>query len=197
MPDLYFVVPVFNDWVSFGHLVERVDEALSETDFTARIVAVNDGSLDEMESGPWAASSLRRVASVEVTDLVCNMGHQRAIAIGLSVVADREAQAVVVMDGDGEDDPRDLPRLLSAFAGGGAHIILAQRAKRSEGLLFRTLYPVYKFAFRWLTGFSLSFGNYCVLSMPAVHRLVFMPNLWNSLPATSLPSGADRARNPL
>ena len=143
MPDLYFVVPVFNDWVSFGHLVERVDEALSETDFTARIVAVNDGSLDEMESGPWAASSLRRVASVEVTDLVCNMGHQRAIAIGLSVVADREAQAVVVMDGDGEDDPRDLPRLLSAFAGGGAHIILAQRAKRSEGLLFRTLYPVY------------------------------------------------------
>ncbi|KIL98714.1 dolichol-phosphate mannosyltransferase [Paramagnetospirillum magnetotacticum MS-1] len=95
---------------------------------------------------------------------------------------------VVIMDGDGEDDPADLPRFLATMRDSKAPIVLAHRAKRSEGLLFRAFYIVYKLLFRQLTGQSLSFGNYCAMTNASARRLAFMPILWNSLPATCLRS---------
>ena len=99
-----------------------------------------------------------------------------------------DVDAVVVMDGDGEDNPADLPRLLDTLKKLNAPIILAHRAKRSEGILFRFFYAIYKYLFRYLTGITLSFGNYCALTPDAAKRLTFMPYLWSSLPATCLKS---------
>ena len=70
-------------------------------------------------------------------DLNCNIGHQRALAVGLSELAERQGDhALVVMDADGEDDPNDVPRLLKAYETGDRQLVLAQRISRSEGSLF-------------------------------------------------------------
>lgn len=183
---LLFLIPVFNDWHSFDLLVQNIDKTLVPLNCRARIVAVNDGSYEQVDEEHWKAKTFDRIDAVDVIDLACNLGHQRAIAVGLASIVDQEATMIIIMDGDGEDDPADLPRLINAFNDNQAQIVMAQRTKRSEGLLFRFFYRIYKLAFHGLTGSNLTFGNYCILSKMAAKRLTYMPKLWNSLPATCL-----------
>ena len=64
--------------------------------------------------------------------LATNVGHQRAIAIALAYLHDRVAPgAVLVMDGDGEDAPEDVPRLVARLRGQETpKIVFAERRKR-------------------------------------------------------------------
>lgn len=183
------VIPIFNDWASFRQLMRGIEAALGSYDCIIDILAVDDGSSVEIDRREWADETFTRIRLIEIAQLACNLGHQKAIAVGLSIASHRkDVDAIVVMDGDGEDRPADLPRLLDAIRDRAAPIVLAHRAKRSEGTAFRFFYMAYKALFRRLTGVSLSFGNFCALTAAAAKRLTFMPNLWNSLPATCLRS---------
>jgi len=184
-----FVVPVFNDWDAFGILLTHLDRVSDELGLEASVIGVNDGSTVEMPADFGRSGGLRRLRSLEILDLNCNMGHQRALAVGLSEMAKRDDyDALVVMDADGEDDPNDVPRLLKAYGTGDRQLVLAQRISRSEGLVFTVFYEIYKLLYRLLTGYAISFGNYCVASPSVVRRLAYMSNMWNSLPATAMRS---------
>jgi hypothetical protein len=113
------------------------------------------------------------------------MGHQRAIALGLAEVAEREdIHAVVVMDADGEDQPEDILKLIALHQKDPDAIIVASRAKRSEGLVFVTFYMLYRLIFRILTGKSIDFGNFSLIPRSALLQLVRTPEVWNHLAAS-------------
>ena len=104
--------------------------------------------------------------------------------MGLCYAHEHRPAAVVVMDGDGEDDPADLPTLLGAFdAAGGRRIIFAGRARRSESLAFRAFYQLYKALHRLLVGRAVKVGNYAVVPAAALGRLVTAAELWNHFAA--------------
>src|SRR5207302_7995807 len=84
--------------------------------------------------------------------------------------------------------PLDIAALLAAGQLHPAHVVLARRAKRSESSAFRFWYFVYKLGFHLLTGQAINFGNYSLIPMAAVRRLVHMPELWNNLAACILRS---------
>jgi glycosyltransferase involved in cell wall biosynthesis len=68
---------------------------------------------------------------IQLIRLANNLGHQRAIAIGLVIASSFEdIGAVVVMDADGEDRPEDVPRLLNAWGEEPNLIVVAQRSER-------------------------------------------------------------------
>jgi hypothetical protein len=177
---LVIVTPVFNDWESLGLLLGRLDASLAARGLSAHVVAVNDGSIEP-------ASALRvdvprgGVRGVEVVDLTRNLGHQRAIAVGLAYAADRlDPGAVVVMDSDGEDDPDDVPRLVEKCrAEGMQKLIFAERGKRSEPLKFRAFYAIYKALFHLLTGQVYRVGNFSVVPRPCLASLVTVSEIWN------------------
>jgi hypothetical protein len=59
---------------------------------------------------PWTSAGLK---SVELSHLLVNVGHQRGIAIGMDLAVEQnDANAVLVMDGDGEDSPGAITNLL-------------------------------------------------------------------------------------
>jgi len=88
--------------------------------------------------------------------------------------------AVVVMDGDGEDRPEDVPRLLDALArGSGEQVVFAARTRRMESPLFRLFYQLFRGLSRLLTGHPVRVGNFSVLTPAALHRLVVVSELWN------------------
>ena len=189
------VVPVFDDWESFGRLLAELDGAAATMPTRLMVVAVDDGSL--VVPATLAADGFRHLAGVELVRLRCNLGHQRAIAIGLAECARSERFShVVVMDADGEDRPADAGALLAAAAERPGEIVVAHRARRSEGLVFRASYLAYKYAFRALTGRTIDFGNFLVLPIAAVRRLVAMPECWNHLAATVVKSRLPLGRLP-
>lgn len=183
------VTPVLDDWTSFAALVAEISYLFTGSELAFHIYALDDGS-----SAPFDLKSVTLpvdtcVVSIEIIHLAVNLGHQRAIAVGLCAIADADKiDAVLVMDSDGEDRPVDIAALLAASQQHPVQVVLAQRAKRSESRPFRFWYCVYKLLFRALTGQTISFGNYCIMSKAAVRRLAHMPELWNNLAASIMRS---------
>src|SRR5262245_18473765 len=101
-PHIAIVLPVYKDWPSFAKLLEGLDRAAAAEAVELTVIAVNDcpGPAGELvRAAPWAA-----VRHLEILHLTRNLGHQRAIAVGLShVEVSVRCDCVVVMDADGED----------------------------------------------------------------------------------------------
>lgn len=197
---LRIVTPVFNDWESFSILLAELDRVAATLPASVSVYAVNDGSTTAFPAA--SQIELQHLESVEILHLATNVGHQRAIAIGLcATVDDGGVDAVVVMDADGEDAPEAIPELLRAAAGLDEFCIVARRGRRSENLLFKSCYRLYKLLFKLLTGVQIDFGNFCLLSYSCARRLTHIADLWNNLPAAVLRSrlpirsvSVDRAR---
>ena len=182
------VMPVYNDWDSFEVLVEKLSQVASEGNLRARLIAVDDGSVHG--SPPNFQGHLAGIASIEVVHLIRNLGHQRAIAVGLAVLKEKNLDLpVIVMDSDGEDNPTDLPRLLAEHDRDPDYIIFARRARRSENVIFRGFYNLFKLFFRALTGKTISFGNYSLIPPAALNRVVYLQEIWNHFAAGIMHSG--------
>ena len=134
------LMPVYNDWEALCQLLPALDRELKAGGFKANIVLVDDGSTIPPPQELRLAFSA--IVAIEILCLKRNLGHQRAIAVGLSYLAQNKSPgSVIIMDADGEDDPRDVPRLIDACVATGAErIVFAARWKRSDGFLFPFFY---------------------------------------------------------
>lgn len=180
------VVPVLDDWDCLRRLLPDVGAAGVRG--SVSVIVVDDGSLEPcpLRAADVAGQGLERV---EVVQLAANLGHQRAIAIGLARAAELGSfDYVVVMDSDGEDIPARIPELLAAAQANPGAAAVAQRGTRSEGVRFVLFYRLYRWLFTLLTGQRIDFGNFAVLPGAALTRLLHMPDLWNNFPATLIRS---------
>ncbi len=170
---------MFEDWEALGALLPRVDAVAGSLRAPVDVYVVDDGSPRECPDD--LGRDLRALKSVRAVRLRRNVGHQRAIAIGLALLAEKAAHATVaIMDADGEDRAEDLPLLLERLRrDGSVEVVFAERLRRTESLVFRVLYHAYRALHLALTGVRVRVGNFSVLSARAVAALVAMPELWN------------------
>ncbi len=173
-------IPIYNDWESAATLIGRIDERLAERGTRVEVLLVDDGS---SARAPNRLAPCRRqaVSRVDVLSLRRNLGHQRAIAVGLSYIQQhREHRGVIVMDGDGEDTPDGVVRLLDAFEQHGGRVtVFAKRARRTESLAFKGFYVLFKIIHQLLIGRTTNVGNFSVLPAEHLDRLVGVSELWN------------------
>ncbi len=174
------LIPVFNDWNALELLLPALDRVLSGHGLSAHVLVVDDSSTsprpDPTGRGPFSA-----LLKVTVLRLRRNLGHQRAIAVGLTYVYARTQYAtVIVMDGDGEDSPEDVPRLLEEYvAKKKTGVVFAERLKRSESFFFRAGYASYRWLHRILVGQFVRVGNFSVVPRSVLSELVVVSELWN------------------
>lgn len=187
------LTPVFNDWESCRELMRRTRAMNAENkQLSCRFVIVNDGSVD-----PIPAEFMPADTESEILHLNLNVGHQRAITLGLCYINEyKPCDYVVVMDADGEDKPEDIPQLIEKAKAEYDKIIFATRQRRYEGFWFRKFYVLYKLIFRLLTGKKINFGNYCAIPYQRLTNIVYISDLWNHfsgglirsrIPYTSIP----------
>jgi glycosyltransferase involved in cell wall biosynthesis len=172
------VIPVLDDWPSVDTLCRALDAVFQTLpEYEASVLLVDDGSTTEPVLGSLARC--RSIRSCQILHLKRNVGHQRAIAIGLAYSQEHlPSSFVVVMDGDGEDRPEHVPELLRALAGSPAQAVFAERRKRFESLMFRVCYAAYKMLHRIMTGRSIRYGNFSAIRFDALPRLTVMSELW-------------------
>ena len=173
------LTPVYNDWESFSILTNNIVKAYcnEEKKYLIQIIAINDGSNDE-----HTTEVKNHEIDIEYVDLKMNVGHQRAIAIGLQYINDTKSNFdyVVVLDSDGEDKPEDLIHLVKKCEiNNDEKIVFAQRKKRQESIFFKIGYFFYKYIFYSLTGQKINFGNFSCIPNKLLKRVVVQDNLWN------------------
>jgi glycosyltransferase involved in cell wall biosynthesis len=179
---MVILTPVYNDWESLGELLRELAE-VKPADATWEVYAVNDGSTDLP-----GRLNVPAGLSLQILHLSMNMGHQRAINIGLCYLMEsrQDWDSVLIMDSDGEDRPQDIKDLRERFDGKG--LVFADRRKRSEGPSFKAFYLVYKAAFKLLTGKAITFGNFSLVPRTAVKTMVQNADFWNHYPGAVLKS---------
>lgn len=175
-PPLLILTPVRDDWEALAVLLPEIAASLRADGRSARVVVIDDGSETRPTQPVAPGEGLERV---DVLRLRKNVGHQHAIAIGLSYCAvSLPERPVVIMDGDGEDDPADIPRICAAAeAEGGEKVVFAERTRRAEGFRFRFFYGVYRLVHWLLTGRRIRFGNFSLVPAARVRQLVVAPEL--------------------
>ncbi len=131
--DLSIVIPVYNEEENVEPLVEEIKAAVKPSGKRFEIVVVDDGSQDQTfavlnrlhRQYPW----------LRVIRLKRNFGQTAAIAAGL---AHATGESVVMMDGDGQNDPRDIPALLAELDR-GSDLVCGWRYARQDPFLSRRL----------------------------------------------------------
>ena len=95
---LLILIPVYEDWNALALLLPALDQELNVGGLTADILVVDDGSL-ECKFLAAAPKCFRSIETIDILSLRRNVGHQRAIAVGLSYLeANQLCYLVVVMD---------------------------------------------------------------------------------------------------
>jgi glycosyltransferase involved in cell wall biosynthesis len=131
--ELSIVVPVFNEEENVEPLVREIQSILSSLEKSYEIVVVDDGSRD------GTFEILRRLhqsqPTLHVIRLKRNFGQTAALAAGLEHA---QGEIIVLMDGDGQNDPADIPALLDKI-GQGNDLVVGWRFKRRDPFLNRRL----------------------------------------------------------
>jgi dolichol-phosphate mannosyltransferase len=125
MSDVSVVVPLYNEEQSVAMLQRELADALTGLDY--EIIFVDDGSQDETVAR-IAPNPRTRVLHFEK-----NAGQSAAIFAGLQAV---RSEVAVLIDGDLQNDPADIPRLLAEISR-GADLVCGYRARRKDTLLKR------------------------------------------------------------
>lgn len=192
------IIPVFNDWNSLQMLLVHLDKTFTNTNISLEVLIINDGSNISSDNN-FTLPTPESINKINILELRRNLGHQRAIAVGLAFVeANIPCKAIVVMDGDGEDDPRDVIRLIDKCDQEGYNkIVFAKRTKRSESCSFKFFYIIYKYFYQLLTGHKIRIGNFSIIPYKILRRLVVVSEIWNhyaagllkaKVPYTEIPS---------
>ena len=131
MTNLSVVVPVKDERANVAPLHGRLRAALDPLDITYEVVFVDDGSVD----GTFAVLEglAARDPRVKVVRLRRNFGQTAALQAGIDW---SRGDVLVTMDGDLQNDPADIPRLLAKL-GEGFDAVLGLRANRQDGLVLR------------------------------------------------------------
>lgn len=191
--DFVVVTPVYEDRVASTKLFQELVKHYGQKVY---VVAVDDGSVREpVLRQQFVETGIQGV----VLKLRRNVGHQKAIAIGLGYVEEQlpGSRPIVVMDSDGEDLPATIADLLRALENPAVDVAVAQRKSRVETLRFRMFYVVYKWIFQLLTGRSISFGNFMAVRGDALPRLNAMHEVWTHVAAGLIASKLRLAVCPL
>lgn len=133
MPDVSIVVPVYNEEESLPHLLEALVEARNALGRTCELVLVDDGSTD----GTWP---LLKKATEDLPDVHCiqfrrNFGQTAAMSAGFEAA---EGDIIVTLDADMQNDPADVPKLLS-YMDEGYDVVSGWRKNRQDDFLTRLL----------------------------------------------------------
>ncbi len=125
MSDVSVVVPVFNEEENVAILQRELIEALGSFDY--EIIFVDDGSRD---------GTVARIGAGPRVRILCfekNAGQSAAIYAGLQAA---HGDVAVLIDGDLQNDPADIPRLLGEIDR-GADLVCGYRTKRKDTLVKR------------------------------------------------------------
>ena len=165
---LSVVIPLFNEEETLPLLKKRLRGLRDLIESPVQFVLVNDGSRDRTSTllDAWANED----PSVAVVHFSRNFGHQVAMTAGIDLA---QGDVIVTMDGDLQDPPEFVPKLVDKWAD-GYDVIFAKRSSREGETVFKR--ATAKAFYRILRTLGLpqlheDSGDFVLLSLPAANAL--------------------------
>ncbi|MGK2933488.1 MAG: glycosyltransferase [Solirubrobacterales bacterium] len=178
---LRIVCPVYMDVDPFLKLRDGALEALAN-DPELSALDVRFCVLDDMAGRDPEMSRIRDLEDADVIEPPFNLGHQRGLVFALRSISRSldDDDVIVTLDSDGEDQPKDIPKLVKEVLRthtNDEEIVLAKRTKRAHAPLpFKVLYPCFKLFFLLATGTAVESGNFASYRARTAKRMLLHPS---------------------
>ena len=165
------LIPIYNDWKSLNRLISEIDKKISDLkSFRNEVLIINDRSTKKINIKNKQIKNIKRISLITLQE---NSGSQKAIAAGLAFIRKKRKNVfITVMDGDGEDQPKEIMGMLKASKKFKNFVITSNRKKRKETFVIRLLYNVhliltFLFTFKWM-----SFGNFTTFHSKNLEKIL-------------------------
>ena len=178
MKKIIILIPVFNDWESLKKLLNEIEENVRNIkNILIECLVINDASTIKQPK----LIKPKSFQSLKILNMKKNKGHARCNAFGIRFISkNKDFDNLILMDGDGEDRPVELIKLINKSFQDPENSVVAKRIKRSEGPFFQFLYLMHKITTLLFTGKKINFGNYSCLTKNDVEKLSSKASLWSS-----------------
>jgi len=162
------VVPIYNEEELIARFHEAVARAMEHCRTQWEVVYVNDGSTDsslELLKGLQSLDS-----HVVVVELSRNWGHMGAITAGLKTA---RGAAVILMDGDFQDPPEVLPKLIEAWREGAEVVVAVRKSRQERSKILTKLFPLFYCVLGTLSDYPipLNAGIFSLMSRKVVDSI--------------------------
>jgi glycosyltransferase involved in cell wall biosynthesis len=146
--ELSVIITLFNEEENVKPLIHSISEAVSNIDY--EIILVDDGSTDAT-----VTKVLDNITPyTKLVRLKANYGQTAAMAAGIE---EAKGTYIVTMDGDLQNDPRDIPAMLSKLISEDWDVVAGYRKNRQDGMLLRKIpSKIANALIRKLTGVHIS-----------------------------------------
>lgn len=126
---LSVVIPVCNEAENVGPLAREIKAALADHQ-PFEIIFVDDGSTDDTVEAVQAARAIG-IPEIRLLEHSQRCGQSRAVCTGVEAA---RAEWVVTLDGDGQNDPADIPALIQALTAGddSLKLVMGNRTTRKD-----------------------------------------------------------------
>jgi glycosyltransferase involved in cell wall biosynthesis len=150
MPDLSVVVPLYDEEENVDPMARELLDVLDKLPLSSEVVLIDDGSTDQ--TAERASRWCQRDPRVHLIQFRRNFGQTAALSAGFDRARGR---VIVAMDGDQQNDPHDIPRLLMKLDE-GYDVVSGWRRDRQDALLLRKLpSATANRLISWVTGTTL------------------------------------------
>ncbi len=176
MNNFNILVPVYNDWKSFNKLLSKIDENLKDLKGRLVITVINDKSTKKPH---FKLKKNKKIKQITLLNLKKNLGSQKSIAVGLDYLKKKSKNFyLIIMDGDGEDAPKDIKKLIKQSTKYKDHIVASSRKEREESFVIKTCYKIHLlitliFTYNWI-----SFGNFSCMNSKNIKKILLNNNVW-------------------
>jgi len=174
-PELSVIIPAFREEKVIAGVISRVQKVLDEYGRTYEVIVVDDGSDD-------ATFEAARHAGGTVISHPYNIGNGAAVKTG---IRSAKGEIMVMLDGDGQHDPADIPRMIENI--GPYDMVVGARNNKSESSTHR---DIANWIYNWLATFMCGFmiqdltSGFRAVKADIARRLVYLlPNTF-SYPTT-------------
>lgn len=149
-PNISIIVPVYNEEKNVSEVARNIYEVTKKIPTNSEIIFVDDGSNDA------TASLLENISTqIPLTIIVLrrNFGQTAALMSGIDIA---QGQIIVTMDGDGQNDPEDIPNLLKKIEE-GYDVVSGWRKNRKDARIRRNfLSRIANRIISWVSGITLN-----------------------------------------
>ncbi|MFZ2549949.1 MAG: glycosyltransferase family 2 protein, partial [Candidatus Microthrix subdominans] len=180
------VMPAYNEAVNLPVVLSELRDVLDGLQLPWEIVVVDDGSTDATRTVLDRLET--EVPGLRQVRLGSNLGKSAALDAGLGRAG---GEVIVLMDADGQDDPAELPKLLSAIDDGLDMVTGSRSANRADRLVKRSTSRVYNRVTRAVTGIDAADMNsgFKVMRRETANALTIHGELHRYLPVLAAWSG--------
>jgi glycosyltransferase involved in cell wall biosynthesis len=156
--DYSIVVPFYNEEENIGPMLERVSLVMDGISDDYEIIAIDDGSSDTTFSK--LLERKKQYPRLKIIKFRRNFGQTQAMQAGIDHAC---GEFIITMDGDLQNDPKDIPRLLEKMQE-GYEVVSGWRKKRKDNILRCIPSIVANFLLTYVTGVKIH-DNGCSLKV--------------------------------